>query len=97
VVEKEVIKVELPKPLAEKFRKYVAERYGLRKGALSAAVAELIERALGAPASEGVDAIVGLGLESGYRWEGEDLVEALRGAYAGRGRERRSRGAVQEG
>lgn len=96
MVEKEVIKVELPKPLAEKFRRYVAERYGLRKGALSTAVAELIEKALGEPASEGVDAIVGLGLESAYRWEGEDLVEALRGAYASRGRERGSRGAVQE-
>jgi hypothetical protein len=97
VAEKEVIKVELPKPLAERFRRYVAERYGLRRGALSAAVADLIERALGAPAGEGVDAIVGLGLESGYEWRGEDLVEALRGAYAGRGRERGSRGAVQEG
>ena len=92
-----MIKVELPKPLAEKFRKYVAERYGLRKGALSAAVAELIEKALETPFSEGVDAIVGLGLESEYRWEGEDLVEALRGAYASRGRERGSRSAVQEG
>ncbi len=97
MLEKEVIKVELPKPLAEKFRKYVAERYGLRKGALSAAVAELIEKALETPFSEEVDAIVGLGLESEYRWEGEDLVEALRGAYAGRGRERGSRSAVQEG
>ena len=40
MVEKEVIKVELPKPLAEKFRRYVAERYGLRKGALSVDLAE---------------------------------------------------------
>lgn len=89
--------MELPKPLAERFRRYVAEKYGLRKGALSAAVAELIEKALEAPTGEGVDAIVGLGLESGYMWEGEDLVEALRGAYAGRGRERSARSAVQEG
>jgi len=96
VAEKEVIKVELPKPLAERFRRYVAEKYGLRKGALSAAVADLIVKALGTSTGEGVDAIVGLGLESGYTWAGEDLVEALRGAYAGRGRERGSGGAIQE-
>ena len=97
MVEKETIKVELPKPLAERFRRYAAEKYGLRRGALSAALADLIEKALGISTGEGVDAIVGLGLESGYRWEGEDLVEALRGVYAGRGRERGSRGALQEG
>ncbi|MEM1817208.1 MAG: hypothetical protein QXQ80_00205 [Nitrososphaerota archaeon] len=33
----EVIKVELPKWLAEKFRRYVAEKYGFRRGALSKA------------------------------------------------------------
>lgn len=97
MAEKEVVKVELPKPLAEKLRRYAAERYGLRRGALSKAVAELLELALGAPGGEGVDGIVGLGLESSYRWEGEDLVEALRGAYASRGRERGAGGAVQEG
>lgn len=29
-----VIKVELPKWLTEKFRRYVAEKYGFRRGAL---------------------------------------------------------------
>jgi hypothetical protein len=80
VVEKEVIKVKLPKPLAERFRRYVAEKYGLRKGALPVAVADLIGKALGTSTVEGVDAIVGLGLESGYTWAGEDLAEALMGA-----------------
>jgi hypothetical protein len=80
VVEKEVIKVKLPKPLAERFRRYVAGKYGLRKGALPVAVADLIGKALGNSTGEGVDAIVGLGLESGYAWAGENLAEALRRA-----------------
>lgn len=83
----EVIKVELPKQLAERLRKYAAERYGLRRGALSRAVAELLEKALGQPGfSGGIDGIVGLGLLSGYTWEGEDLVEALRRRYGVRDR-----------
>jgi hypothetical protein len=94
--DKEIIKVELPRPLVERFRKYVAERYGLRKGSLSRAIADLIEGALEAPEEEGVDGIVGLGLKSDYQWKGEDLVEALREVYAGRGREHRAGGAVQE-
>lgn len=77
----EVIKVEIPKPLAERFRRYVAERYGFRRGALSKAIVDLIERELALTEShsvEGVNNIVGLGLLSDYKWEGEDLVEALR-------------------
>jgi len=31
-----------------------------------------------APTTDTVDHIVGLGLESDYLWNGEDLVEALR-------------------
>jgi hypothetical protein len=79
----EVIKVELPRDLAIRFRKYVAEKYGFRRGALSRAIADLIERELTstrAQAAEGVEVIVGLGLLSDYMWEGEDLVEALRRA-----------------
>ncbi len=78
----EVIKVEMPAWLAEKFRRCVAEKYGLRRGALSKAVIDLIERELGIRGSpeeaSTVGSIVGLGLESDYIWEGEDLVEALR-------------------
>jgi len=77
----EVIKVEIPRDLAERFRKYVAEKYGFRRGALSEAIADLIERELAfkrTQATEGVDSIIGLGLLSDYEWEGEDLVEALR-------------------
>jgi len=77
----EVIKVEIPKSLAERFRKYVAEKYGFRRGALSRAIADLIKRELNALRSQSsntVDSIVGLGLLSDYRWEGEDLAEALR-------------------
>jgi len=75
----EVIKVEIPKWLAERFRRHVAEKYGLGRGALSRAVADLIERELGLGGEGGtVDPIVGLGLRSDYAWEGEDLVEALR-------------------
>ena len=77
----EVIKVEIPKSLAEKFRKYVAEKYGFRKGALSKAITDLIEkelRSLRFQSSSTIDEIVGLGFQSDYKWEGEDLVEALR-------------------
>ncbi|MEZ0394397.1 MAG: hypothetical protein ABWK00_05090 [Desulfurococcaceae archaeon] len=72
-------KVELPRELAEKFRRYVAEKYGLRRGALSRAIADLIERELGSrePGSD-ISGIIGLGLQSDYVWEGEDIVEALR-------------------
>ncbi len=43
----EVIKVELPRDLAERFRKYVAEKYGLRRGgSLSRAIADLIIKEL---------------------------------------------------
>lgn len=77
----EVIKVEIPKSLAERFRKYVAEKYGLRRGSLSRAVTDLIEERLGVasqPTTDTVDSLVGLGLESDYVWSGEDIVEALR-------------------
>ena len=77
--ETEVIKVEIPKVLAERFRRYVAEKYGFRRGALSKAIADLIERELGfTGVGEDVSAIVGLGLSSDYWWCGEDIVEALR-------------------
>ncbi|MEM1752075.1 MAG: hypothetical protein QXY92_06715 [Archaeoglobaceae archaeon] len=56
-----MLKVEPQKWLAEKFREYVAEKYGLRKGALSKAVADLIEQEL--KKREGsVHFIVGLSL-----------------------------------
>lgn len=67
--------------LAERFRRHVAERYGFRRGALSRAIADLIEKELGATRSQSsnaVDEILGLGLRSDYAWRGEDLVEALR-------------------
>jgi len=96
----EVIKVEVPTWLAEKFRRYVAERYGLRRGALSRAVVELIERELRRLGSseDNIDSIVGLGLSSDYRWEGEDLVEAIRrrGKYVPDRRQRNPGGFVQE-
>lgn len=77
--EKETIKVEIPKWLADRLRKYAAERYGLRRGALSRAVSEILERELGGPppSAEGLDRLVGLGLSSPRRWGGEDLAEAL--------------------
>ena len=77
----EVVRAEVPVWLAEKFRRYVAERYGLRKGAISRAIADLIKRELGITEtgeSNTIDAIAGLGLLSDYLWKGEDLVEALR-------------------
>ncbi|MCE4613125.1 MAG: hypothetical protein F7C07_04770 [Desulfurococcales archaeon] len=78
----EVLKVELPAWLAERFRRYVAERYGFRRGALSRAMIDLIERELGLKPARSehsrIDPIVGLGLRSEYKWDGEDLVEALR-------------------
>ncbi|MEM1986527.1 MAG: hypothetical protein QXQ02_06180 [Halobacteria archaeon] len=81
----EVIKVELPRWLAERFRRHAAEKYGFRKGSLSKAIADMIERELKSEfslASGTVDAIVGLGLQSDYEWDGEDLVEALRRKYS---------------
>lgn len=81
----EVIKVELPRWLAERFRRYVAEKYGFRRGSLSKAIADMIERELKSRCdltSGTVDAIVGLGLLSDYEWSGEDLVEALRRKYS---------------
>ncbi len=76
--DREVIKVEVPRQLAERFRRYVAERYGLRRGSISRAIADLIERELGVGDGDTVDPIVGLGLESDYQWRGEDLVDALK-------------------
>lgn len=79
----EVIKVELPRWLAEKFRKYIAERYGLRRGVLSRAIANIIEKELGIKEGSGtVDEILGLGFSSDYKWEGEDLIEAFRRKYS---------------
>ncbi|MGC9178903.1 MAG: hypothetical protein ACP5GZ_01710 [Vulcanisaeta sp.] len=68
----EVIKVELPRDLAE--------RYGFRRDVLSRTVADLIARELGmrSGSSGTVDSIVGIGLQSDFQWDGEDLIEALR-------------------
>ena len=76
----EVIKVEISKPLAEKFRRYVAEKYGLKRGSLSRAMTDLIEKELrlSQHLSNTIDDILGLGILSDYKWEGEDLTEALR-------------------
>ena len=75
----EVFKVEIPKSLAERFRRYAAEKYGLRRGALSKALIDILEEKLSSvkepPGT--VDSLVGLGLRSSYIWSGEDLVEAL--------------------
>ena len=51
--------------LAERFRRYVAERYGLRRSALSRTIADLMARELTLYGkSKGcADAIVGLGLK----------------------------------
>ncbi|GAB6946966.1 hypothetical protein JCM16161A_10960 [Vulcanisaeta sp. JCM 16161] len=72
----EVIKVELPRDLAERLRRYAAERYGSSSGALSRAVAELIARELGmhSEPSGTVDSIVSIGLQSDFSmgWEGSD-------------------------
>ena len=78
--DREVIKVEIPRSLAERFRRYVAEKYGMRRGSLSKAVADIIEEKLGRveQPTGTVDPLVGLGLGSEYLWEGEDLIEALR-------------------
>ncbi|MBS7611396.1 hypothetical protein KEJ27_04225 [Candidatus Bathyarchaeota archaeon] len=81
----EVIKVELPKWLAEKFWRYVAEKYGFRRGVLSKAMADMIERELETRYSldsDTIDGIVSLGLSSDYKWNGEDLVEALGRKYS---------------
>jgi len=79
--DKEVLKVEVSKPLAERFRRWVAERYGMRRGSLSRAVEDLIAKAVGEAGGEGPEAIVGLGLLSDYRWRGEDLGKALRARH----------------
>jgi hypothetical protein len=59
----EVIKVEIPKPLAERFRKYVAEKYGLRRGSLSRALADIFEEKLSQRMQppDTVGSLVGLG------------------------------------
>jgi hypothetical protein len=77
----EVIKIKVSKALAEKFRRYVAERYGLKRGSITKAIVDLIEEKLSEveqSARGTVDSIVGLGLKSDYMWSGKDLVEALR-------------------
>ncbi|GBC71102.1 hypothetical protein HRbin02_00880 [Candidatus Calditenuaceae archaeon HR02] len=79
--DKEVLKIEISKPIAEKFRRWVAERYGMRRGALSRAVEDLIAKAVGESGVGGVEAIVGIGLLSDYSWQGEDLCEALRARH----------------
>jgi hypothetical protein len=81
VADKEVLKIEVSKPIAEKFRRWVAERYGMRRGALSQAVEDLIAKAIGEPGDHGVEDIVGIGLLSDYSWRGEDLCEALRARH----------------
>jgi len=43
----EVIKIKVSKALAEKFRRYVAERYGLKRGSITKAIVDLIEEKLG--------------------------------------------------
>ncbi|UNQ73749.1 hypothetical protein [Infirmifilum sp. NZ] len=53
----------------------MARRRWLSRGAPTRGAAEVAERELGGGT---VDSIVGLGLQSGHIWEGEDLVAALR-------------------
>ena len=45
-MEYEILKVQIPKDLAEKFRKWVALKYGFKKGALSKAIEDLIRKEL---------------------------------------------------
>lgn len=78
---KEVLKIEVSKHLAEKFRQWVAERYGMRRGSLSKAVEDLISRAVGEAAVGGVDEIIGIGLSSDHEWKGEDICDALRARH----------------
>ncbi|MCC6019701.1 MAG: hypothetical protein LM601_11760, partial [Candidatus Verstraetearchaeota archaeon] len=69
------------KALAEKFRRYVAERYGLKRGSITKAIVDLIEEKLSEVEQSAigtVDSIAGLGLKSDYMWSGKDLVEALK-------------------
>jgi hypothetical protein len=83
----EVIKIKVSKALAEKFRRYVAERYGLKRGSITKAIVDLIEEKLVEVehfTGGTVDSIVGLGLKSDYIWCGEDLVEVLRRRVSGR-------------
>lgn len=77
------MKIEISKPIAEKFRRWVAERYGMRRGALSKAVEDLIAKAVNEPelGVGGVEDIIGIGLLSNYSWRGEDLGEALRARH----------------
>lgn len=77
------MKIEISKPIAEKFRRWVAERYGMRRGALSKAVEDLIAKAVNEPelGVGGVEDIIGIGLLSDYSWRGEDLYEALRARH----------------
>ncbi|BAJ50162.1 hypothetical protein CSUB_C0301 [Candidatus Caldarchaeum subterraneum] len=77
VGDKEVLKIEISRHIAEKFRRWVAERYGMKRGALSRAVEDLIAKTIGENGHGGVEAIVCVGLLSGYIWRGEDLCEAL--------------------
>jgi len=67
--------VEMLERLAERLRGRVAEWRGLRRGAPARGTAGVVERE---PSGGTVDSIVGLGLQYGNIWEGEDLVEALR-------------------
>ena len=70
-----------PKALVDKFRRYVAEKWGVRMGSNGKAIRdrnmEEISRSSHV-ASERVDSIVGLGLQSDFGWRGEDLSYALK-------------------
>lgn len=80
--ETEVIKIVLPRDLAERFRKYAADKYGSAKDPLSKAVIDIIEKEMSiTPHSNSsckLDELIGLGLNSDYLWEGEDVIEAIR-------------------
>ncbi len=57
------IKTSLPKQLAEKFRRYVAENYGYKRRAFQRTAADLIEKELeGCGGGGTADGIVGPGL-----------------------------------
>jgi len=67
--------VEVLERLAERLRGRVARWRWLSRGAPTRGAAGVVE---GEPGGGTVDSIVGLGLQSGHIWEGEDLVAALR-------------------
>ncbi|NAZ24989.1 MAG: hypothetical protein GU357_04445 [Thermofilum sp.] len=77
----EILRFVVPKALIDKLRRYVAKKWGVRMGSNGKAIQdrnmEEISRSSHV-ASERVDSIAGLGLESDFGWRGEDLSYVLK-------------------